>query len=127
MSALLIDHDVLTAYLRGEVQAGEFLEFASEDLALAASTAAGLHARTGNHAEADALDRCLSAFQIIPIDAAVARRTGELRRARPDLDPDDALVAACAELHGLRLVTLRRRAFPMLNDVLVPWRTIHES
>jgi predicted nucleic acid-binding protein len=57
----------------------------------------------------------------------VARRTGELRRARPDLDPDDALVAACAELHGLRLVTLRRRAFPMLNDVLVPWRTIHES
>lgn len=124
MSALLIDSDVLTAYLRGVEQAGDFLEFTCQDLAVAASTIADLHAQARNEAEADALDRCLSAFRVLPIDAAVARHAGELRRARPDLAHADALVAACAVLHDVRLVTLRRRAFHMLHDVLVPWRSI---
>lgn len=121
---LLIDGDVLAAYLAGEEPACEFLEFASEELALAASSAAELHARARNQAEHEAIDHCLSAFRLVPIDGAVARRAGELRRARPDLDPGDALVAACAALGELRLVTLRPRAFPMLADLLVPWRTL---
>ena len=123
---LLIDSDVLAAYLEGTEQAGEFLEFASEDLAVAATTAADLHARARNDAEHDAIDYCLEAFRVIAIEGAVARRAGEFRRARPDLLPADALVAACADLNHLRLVTLRRRAFPMLDNVLVPWRSIAE-
>lgn len=123
MSAgLLIDGGVLAAYLAGHEPACEFLEFAGEELAVAACTAAELHAHARNEAEHEAIDHCLSAFRAVPIDLAVARRAGELRRARAGLDPVDALVAACAELHGLRLVTLRPRAFPMLADVLVPWR-----
>jgi predicted nucleic acid-binding protein len=123
---LLIDGDVLAAYLEGAEQAGEFLEFASEDLAVAASTAADLHARARNDAEHEAIDYCLAAFRVIAIDGPVARRAGEYRRARPDLAAADALVAACAGLNQLRLVTLRRRAFPMLDNVLVPWRSIAE-
>ena len=125
MSAgLLIDGGVLAAYLAGHEPACEFLEFASEELALAAATVADLHALARNQAEHEAIDHCLAAFRIIPVDAALARRAGELRRARAGLDPGDALVAACAELHDLRLVTLRPRAFPMLADLLVPWRGI---
>lgn len=125
MSAgLLIDGDVLAAYLAGHEPACDFLEFAGEELVIAAVTAADLHARARNQAEHEAIDHCLSAFRLLAVDAVVARRAGELRRARPGLDPGDALVAACAELGGLRLVTLRPRAFPMLADVLVPWRDL---
>jgi predicted nucleic acid-binding protein len=34
----------------------------------------------------------------------------------------DALIAATAKLHGVRLVTRNVRHFPMLDDVLVPYR-----
>lgn len=33
----------------------------------------------------------------------------------------DVLIAASAELSGARLVTLNRKHFPMLPDVLVPY------
>jgi predicted nucleic acid-binding protein len=124
IAGLLIDGGVLASYLAGFEPACEFLEFAGDELVLAASTAAELHARARNEAEHEAIDHCLSAFRVLPIDLAAARRAGELRRAHPGLDPGDALVAACADLHQLRLVTLRPRAFPMLTDLLVPWRDL---
>ena len=34
----------------------------------------------------------------------------------------DALIAATAKVHGIRLVTRNVRHFPMLDDVIVPYR-----
>jgi hypothetical protein len=33
----------------------------------------------------------------------------------------DALIAATAEVHEMRLVTLNEKHFPMLDDVVVPY------
>jgi predicted nucleic acid-binding protein len=34
----------------------------------------------------------------------------------------DALIAATAKLHGYRLVTLNKKHFPMLDNVLIPYQ-----
>lgn len=124
-AGLLLDADLLADYLRGNEQAGEFIENVAEDLSLAAVSAAELYARCRNQGEAEVLDRFLGAFRLLPADATVARLSGELRRAHPGCPSEAALVAATAQLLGLRVVALDPTRFPMLDDVLVPYgRTV---
>lgn len=60
----------------------------------------------------------LGAFEIIPLNAEIARQGGLYRR---DYGPGhggvlaDALIAASATLHQAQLVTLNARRFPMLE------------
>ncbi|MBM4294349.1 MAG: type II toxin-antitoxin system VapC family toxin [Deltaproteobacteria bacterium] len=62
-------------------------------------------------------------MEIIPVDAEIAQKGGLYRR---DYGPShgvglaDALIAATAELHQARLVTLNPRHFPMV-EVAVPF------
>jgi len=67
--------------------------------------------------------RVLVAFadRIIPIDLAVAQRAAALHT--PDPRPErDALIAATATVHGLRIVTRNVNDFaPMGVDVVDPW------
>lgn len=68
-------------------------------------------------------DRVLIAFadRILPIDVAVAQRAAALHS--PDPRPErDALIAATAKVHGLRVVTRNVKDFaPMGVDVVDPW------
>ena len=68
-------------------------------------------------------DRVLVAFadRILPIDLAVAQRAAALHT--PDPRPErDALIAATAKVHGLRIVTRNVKDFaPMGVDVVSPW------
>ena len=67
-------------------------------------------------------ERVLVAFadRIIPIDLAVAQRAAALRT--PDPRPErDALIAATATVHGLRIVTRNVDFAPMGVDVVDPW------
>jgi predicted nucleic acid-binding protein len=59
--------------------------------------------------------------QILPVDAAIARRCAALHV--PDPRPDrDALIAATALIHGLTVVTRNTGDFaPMGVAVLNPW------
>ena len=68
-------------------------------------------------------ERVLVAFadRIIPIDLAVAQRAAAPHT--PDPRPErDALIAATANVHGLRLVTRNVKEFaPLGVDVVNPW------
>jgi len=68
-------------------------------------------------------ERALIAFadRILPIDLAVAQRAAALHS--PDPRPErDALIAATAMVHGLRVVTRNVSDFaPMGVDVVNPW------
>ena len=68
-------------------------------------------------------DRVLVAFadRIIPIDLAVAQRAAALHT--PDPRPErDALIAATAKVHGLRVVTHNVKDFASMGvDVVNPW------
>ena len=73
--------------------------------------------------ESRRLAQFLGAFEIIPLNAEIARPGGLYRR---DYGPDhgvalaNALIAATAALHQAQLVTLNARHFPML-EVEVPY------
>lgn len=68
-------------------------------------------------------ERVLVAFadRIIPIDLAVAQRAAALHT--PDPRPErDALIAATAKVHGLRIVTRNVKDFaPLGVDGVNPW------
>ena len=66
-----------------------------------------------------------SHFEIKPIDAKLAERGGLLRRdyaPKHETGLADALIAATVQQCGADLVTLNAKHFPMLHNVVVPYR-----
>jgi predicted nucleic acid-binding protein len=121
---LLIDTDVLVDYLRGREEAVGFLTSQRGDLLVSVLTVAELHAGL-RHNEESALSECLRLFRAVPVDAETAAMGGSMRRAylkSHDLGLADALIAASVQRAGALLVTLNRRHYPMLAQVLVPYR-----
>jgi len=115
---LLLDTDVLVDYLRGREEAAAYLEARSETLLISAITVAELYAGVREGEESRRLAQFLGAFEIIPLDAEIARQGGLCHR---DYGPGhgvglaDALIAATAALHQAKLVTLNARQFPMVE------------
>ena len=122
---LLFDTSVLVDYLRGIGDAVEYVESRTEPLLLSTIVVAELYAGVRD-AEREALATALRAFDIHPVTEAIAERGGLFKR---DYQPShgtglaDALIAATADVYGAQLVTLNERHFPMLEDVIVPYRT----
>lgn len=122
---LLVDTDVLVDYLRGRPEAVGFLEARTEVLLLSAITVAELFAGVREGKERTALQTFLTAFEIVSVGREIAERGGLYRRdygRSHNTGLADALIAATAEQAPARLVTLNRKHFPMLQDVLVPYR-----
>ncbi len=123
-TVLLLDTDVLIDYLRARIEAVAFLEGLSESLIVSTITVAEVYAGVREGKERRVLDRFLRAFEIVPVDEEVAKQGGLLRR---DYGPShgvglaDALVAATAKIRQATLVTLNKRHFPMLEEVLAPY------
>jgi predicted nucleic acid-binding protein len=122
-SRLLLDTDVLVDYLRDREEAVAYLEAHAESILISAITVAELYAGVREGEERHSLAEFLDAFAIIPLDAEIAQKGGLYRR---DYGPShgvglaDALIAATAELHRAKLVTLNARHFPMV-EVEVPY------
>lgn len=60
------------------------------------------------------LDRIAATLQILPLDGDVCRTWGRLMRGRSDTLLEDGLIAACAIVHGLIVVTRNVRDFASL-------------
>ena len=125
-TGLLIDTDVLVDYLAGVRQAAEFLEYRKDDLAVSVLTISEILTGVRNEAELDAVETMLGAFVSLPIDGTVARRAAVLKRelAATTITTGACLIAATALTHGLRLVTLQRRTYPLVRELHVPYRRI---
>lgn len=122
---LLLDTDVLIDYLRGQAEAVAYLERLTTALLISALTVAELYAGVRDGEERTRLDAFISAFEIVPIDAEIAVRGGLYRRdygKSHGVGLADALIAATAMGKQVTLVTLNKKHFPMLSDVLVPYQ-----
>ena len=122
---LLIDTDVLIDYLRGVPQAVRYLETRAESLVLSAVSVAELYAGVREGTEREALAAFVAAFELVPVDQAIAERGGLLRRdygKSHGTGLADALIAATAELQRATVVTQNRKHFPMLDEVHVPYK-----
>ncbi|MEE9465304.1 MAG: type II toxin-antitoxin system VapC family toxin [Candidatus Neomarinimicrobiota bacterium] len=123
---LLLDTTVLVDYLRDKNIAVKYLEGigAEDHLLISSVTVAELYAGVRDGKELARLESLLSAFDIVPVDRAIAEKGGLYRR---DYGPShgtglaDALIAASAVARLATLVTLNKRHFVMLDKVTVPY------
>lgn len=100
---VLVDTDIFIDHLRGAVE----LKPGRHRLQYSVITRAELFAgATGT----DLAARVLAPFREIPVDRAIAERAGRLRR-ESGLRLPDALIAATALEHGLRLATRNKQHF----------------
>jgi predicted nucleic acid-binding protein len=120
----MLDTDIVIDYLRGNAHAVEFLEHTAATLLLSAMTVAELYAGVREGHERGVLDKLLGAFLVIAVDADIAARGGLLRRdygRSHGIGIADAIIAASAEKRNATLVTLNKKHFPMLPNVVVPY------
>jgi hypothetical protein len=125
MTAWLLDTCVIIEYLRDRPEAVEFVHHPGVRPAVSAITAAELFAGARTATEERRIDDLLHQLLVRDINLEVARLGGAYRRrygqSHGVLIPD-ALIAATAQVHGARLVTRNARHFPMLDDLVVPYR-----
>jgi predicted nucleic acid-binding protein len=101
------------------------MEEETRPMGVSALTMAELHAGVRDGEERDQLAELLSIFNQIPVDPETAAEGGLLRRdfgRSHGTGLIDAILAATALKYGLRLVTLNDKHYPMLPDVVVPYR-----
>ena len=123
---ILVDSDVLIAHLRGVDAARDWLIDARTDGPLAISVVSIAELVGGMRtAERREVWRLLAAFRVEPATEVIARRAGDLirryRRSHNGIGLGDYLIAATADVKGLRLATLNVRHFPMFEDLRPPF------
>lgn len=121
---LLIDTDVLIDFLRGYEPAIAFMQQASLPLRVSTMTVAELYAGVREGQEKKVLECALDSCIKIDPDTEIATLGGLYRRdygKSHGVGLVDALIAATARLHGCQLVTLNKKHFPMLENVLIPY------
>ena len=120
----LFDTDVLIDYLRGRPEAVLFVEEKVAEACVSVMNIAELYQGVRNGNERVKLGKMLSVLPSLPITSDIAEQGGTFSR---DYRPShgcglaDCLIAATADQHGLTLVTLNPRHFPMLQDIEVPY------
>lgn len=122
---ILLDTDVLIDHLRGVSAARRFLKRHPGNLAISVVTVAELYAGVRPGAEEAELEAITNLCRIYEIDRGIAQQAGRLRKQyfpSSGIDLSDALIAATAQVHRSRLATLNRRHYPMLRDLIVPYR-----
>ena len=125
MDRLLLDTDILIEFLRGRLEAREYLESRTETLLLSVITLAELYAGVRESGERTELDLLTQVVEIVPVDQETAVRAGLYRNAfrkSHQIGIADALIAATAEAMQATLVTFNTKHFPMLSKVFVPYQ-----
>ena len=125
--AKLLDTDILIDFLRGHPEAVVYVEAIFSESFVSAINIAELYQGVRNGDEQTRLGKMISALTSLPLTSGIAERGGLYSR---DYRPShgcglaDCLIAATADLHGLSLVTLNAKHFPMLEDVETPYRKL---
>lgn len=93
--------------------------------AISAITAAELFAGARNSAEEHQIEALCGRFLTHHVGPEIARPPGSYCRQyrhSHGVQLADALIAATAQIHKARLVTRNARHFPMLDQVVLPYR-----
>jgi len=121
---LLIDTDVLIDFLRHRGEALAYLKSRTGRLLISAITVAELYAGVCEGRETTELEVLVAVLEVVPVDQETARMGGDYRRLyrkSHNLGLSDTLIAASAVKANATLVTLNRKHFPMLPDLVVPY------
>ena len=115
----------LIDFLRGHEQAITFIQQTPLPLIISVMTVAELYAGVREGKERTLLERALNSCVVYELEPEMAELGGLYRRdygKSHGIGLVDALIAATAKLRGYRLVTLNKKHFPMLENVLIPYQ-----
>lgn len=116
---LLIDSNVFIEYFRGREQAIEYFENLNEPVTLSVLILSELLAGVRNEGERQFITNMREGFDFLLVTYEIADLGGQyLNRffRSHGTGTIDALLAATAELHDLKLVTFNLKHYPMLGD-----------
>jgi predicted nucleic acid-binding protein len=125
MDQILIDTCIFIDYSRGRAAARDFLAQLTRDPLVSVMTLTELFGGVREGRERAWLDNWTQDIMALPVTPEIARLGGLYWRGHRHSHGTglvDAIIAATARLHGLRLVTRNVRHFPMLDDFLVPYQ-----
>lgn len=118
--AALLDTCVIIDLLRDNARARQSVASLDERPCFCAASEMELIAGVRSQREEQSIERLLGLFLRVSIEPAIFRLAGTyLRHFQPShgLDIPDALIAAVAEHHGLSLLTLNVKHFPMIEGL----------
>jgi predicted nucleic acid-binding protein len=118
--SILLDTNILIDHLRGDGRAANFLEDLTAKPSASAVTLTELLAGSRSQREDRNIETLSQSVNFLPVDEAIARRAGQFAKhyhSSHGLDDLDALIAATAEHHGLKLATINVKHFPMLKGL----------
>lgn len=123
--ALLLDTDVLIDFLRGREEAVRFIDARrSSSLCVSVLTIAEILVGVRGAREESAVDGMLAYMSALDVDLPTASQGGAFRRRYHGSHGTglvEAILAATALRHGCTLVTLNRKHYPMVSEILVPY------
>lgn len=113
---MLFDTTILVDYLRGHEEARALLEAYGKKPNISVASILELYAGVRSRREEQRTEQLLSQVALLPVTQDIAKRAGvfvRLYQASHDVASMDAIIAATAEHHGLKLATLNVKHFPM--------------
>ena len=113
---MLFDTTILVDYLRGLEEAHDLFEAAGRKPNVSVASTLELYAGVRNRREEQRTEQLLSQAAVLSVTQDIAKRAGIFVRfyqGSHGIGAVDAIIAATAEQHGLRLATLNVKHFPM--------------
>jgi hypothetical protein len=115
MADTLLDTGVVFDFLSGRAKAATFIHALQSRPCVSVVTVAELFAGLRSQEAEIAAGSFFAQCQCLPLQYVIAEQAGHLLRhyrASHGVEAPDALIAATAERHGLRLATLNVKHFP---------------
>jgi predicted nucleic acid-binding protein len=113
---VLLDTNILVDYARRIPTAIAWLKSLPEPPRMSVVSLLELHAGTRSQREERDIEALCAPLRSLPMTDEIAKRAGSYLRhfaTSHGIDVPDAIIAATAEQHGLRLATLNVKHFPM--------------
>ena len=113
---ILIDTNIVIEFLRGSLNATAWFDALDARPAISAVSVLELYAGARGQRDERDIVAVRQQLSCLPIGEEIGERAGSIMRhfhKSHGIDIPDALIAATAEHHGLRLATLNVKHFPM--------------
>jgi predicted nucleic acid-binding protein len=113
---MLFDTTILVDYLRGREEAHNLFEVLGKKPNISVVSTLELYAGVRSRRDEQRTEQLLSQAVLLPVTQDIAKRAGvfvRLYHASHGIASMDAIIAATAEHHGLKLATLNVKHFPM--------------
>lgn len=118
--SVLLDTNILVDYARRAPVAVSWLRSLSEPPQISAVSLLELHVGARSQREERDIQAICTPLKCLPVTSEIAKQAGSLLRhfaMSHGIDIPDAIIAATAEHHGLKLATLNVRHFPMFRKL----------